>query len=132
VPRLLGSWGARLASCSLLLLHPPIHVLLLLPLPPPFSSGFIDLVIFVILVCHLKFVEVFWGMSQEMSRYSVKVLDLANELNYHIPLASQCPSVLLICSIMMYGVRLPLLRRGSIATRLFLLMISLATLGSTL
>ncbi|KAK1685428.1 hypothetical protein QYE76_046276 [Lolium multiflorum] len=61
----------------LLPLHRLIHVCLLLPLPPPFTSGIIVLVTFVVLACHLYFVEVFWGLSQEMSRFRVvKVVGL--------------------------------------------------------
>ncbi|KAK1644698.1 hypothetical protein QYE76_062503 [Lolium multiflorum] len=55
----------------LLPLHRLHHVCLLLPLPPPFSSGIIVLVIFVVLSCRLYFVEVFWGLSHEMSRFRV-------------------------------------------------------------
>ncbi|KAK1646342.1 hypothetical protein QYE76_064147 [Lolium multiflorum] len=51
--------------------HRRLHACLLLPPPPPFSSGITVLVIYVVLACHLYFVEVFWGLSQEMSRFRV-------------------------------------------------------------
>ncbi|KAK1683332.1 hypothetical protein QYE76_044180 [Lolium multiflorum] len=63
----------------------PLHACLLLPPPPPFSSGTIVLVIFVVLACHLYFVEVFWGLSQEMSRFRVvRVVGLVNRISYLI------------------------------------------------
>jgi hypothetical protein len=36
------------------------------------------------------------GLSHEMSRFSVRVVDLANRLSYPILLESQCLNVLLI------------------------------------
>ncbi|KAK1612346.1 hypothetical protein QYE76_036019 [Lolium multiflorum] len=67
-------------------LHRSLHVCLLLPPPPLFSSGTIVLVIFVVLACHLYFVEVFWGMSQEMSRFRVvRVVGLGTLAQFSYP-----------------------------------------------
>jgi hypothetical protein len=52
-------------------------------------------------------------MSQVMSLYSARVVDLESRHSYLILLASQCHNVLLITwFILMYAVWLPSLRRG--------------------
>ena len=83
-------------SVHLLTLHLPVLLRLLLLSTALLSSGIIGWVTFVAPVYRHEFVVVFWGLSQEMSPCSVKVVGLVNRFSYLILLVSQCLSFLLI------------------------------------
>ena len=98
----------------------PVSQPLLLHLPALFSSGIIVLAIYVVLVSHLWFSAVYWGLCPVTLRWTVWVVGLVSRFSYLILTVSQCPSALLISFTLMFGVRLPSLQKGVIATILSL------------